>query len=166
MRPSMTGATALCLYLSWAGLPGPGLGNAHTAGPPTRALHAVTVAAGDTGPGGCPNYQICVYPQPNYGGKPLITSEPDPGGPADGRCVHFTARSIVHNAILDSGGPAGPNHGYEFRVFDNPNCGDKAPHHSKVLPSGTTDPHLSLGGPTGTVHSFQAKSREVEPRKH
>jgi hypothetical protein len=52
----MTGATALCLYLTWAGLPGPGLGNDRAAAaPPTRALHAVTVAAGDPGPGGCSN---------------------------------------------------------------------------------------------------------------
>jgi hypothetical protein len=160
----MTGATALCLYLTWAGLPGPGLTGADAAAPPTRALHAVTVAAGDPGPGGCPNYQICLYPQPNYGGKALITGEPDPGGPGDGKCVRFTARSIVHNGILQSGDSAGRNYVYEFRVFDNPNCNGKAPHHSKVVLSGDTEPHLSVGGPTGTVRSFTASSREVKPR--
>jgi hypothetical protein len=39
----------------------------------------------------------------------LITGEPDPGGPGDGKCVRITARSIVHNGILQSGDSAGHN---------------------------------------------------------
>jgi hypothetical protein len=30
--------------------------------------------------------------------------------------------------------------------------------------SDDTEPHLSVGGPTGTVRSFMASSREVKPR--
>jgi hypothetical protein len=74
---------------------------------------------------------------------------------------------VVHNGVgligvAHSDGPAKP-YGIELRAYDNPDCNAAAPHRSKVVAAKSKDPHLSVGGPNGTVRSVELSSHEIHP---
>jgi peptidase inhibitor family I36 len=158
MRPSILGAAGLMLYISYAGQP------TLVVAPDTATLSRDLPAAST-----CPQYQICLYPQENYGGKPMIVTEPD-GTTNHGKCVRQTVGSVVDNDVAFFGiGQADrstKNYETHLRVYDNPTCNATPHHRSKLVYAQTADPHLSFGGPSRTGRSFQLSAVEFTGHLH
>jgi hypothetical protein len=144
----------LVLYISYAGLPG--LDETTTA-TLTESLPAAPA---------CPRVSICLYPQPDYAGKPMIVKDPNTGVPREGRCTRFPVRSVINNALSGVGVAQedGSSKDYDttLRRYNNPDCNAKVRHRSKGLQFGDQNPDLKFP-PTGRVRAFRLNTTEVRP---